>query len=194
MKVKVKFRMFGDEVSLILDTEKADEKEKGYVAWYVYHQKRVYSIDLYRAYNGEFTMHGRVDGWLTPNRAYWFGDNVGDDSISDIELKEYTIHEEVAALQAQEQKELKKKLRECGKKTANGYEYTFDNEDMRPIIAAYNYDEPADVVIIAAKLNKWGKLTLIGDEKCDRGNEHEMHINDIFAGQLDYVTSAIVKK
>lgn len=194
MKVKVKFRMFGDEVSLILDTETADEKEKGYVAWHVYHQKRVYSIDLYRAENGEFTMHGRVDGWLTPNRAYWFGDNVGDDSISDIVMQRYTIHEEVEALKAQEQKELKKKLRECGEKTESGYGYTFDNEDMRPIIAAYNYDEPADVVIIAAKLNKWGKLTLIGDEKNDRGNEHEMHINDIFAGQLDYVTSAIAKK
>ena len=36
-----------------------------------------------------------------------------------------------------------------------------------------------------------GDITLIGDEKNDRGNEHEIDIDEVFAGQVDFITAAI---
>ena len=58
-------------------------------------------------------------------------------------------------------------------------------------VAAYNYDEPCDVVILSVRVNRYGKLTIIGDEKNDRGNEHEIEADDIFAGQMSFITSEI---
>ena len=60
-----------------------------------------------------------------------------------------------------------------------------------PIVAAYDYDEPCDVVILSVRVNKDGALTIIGDEKNDRGNEHEIEADDIFAGHMDFITSEI---
>ena len=34
-------------------------------------------------------------------------------------------------------------------------------------------------------------ITIIGDEKNDRGNEHEIDADDIFAGHIDFITSEI---
>ena len=36
-----------------------------------------------------------------------------------------------------------------------------------------------------------GRITIIGDEKNDRGNEHEIDADDIFAGHIDFITSEI---
>ena len=41
------------------------------------------------------------------------------------------------------------------------------------------------------RVDKDGNLTIIGDEKNDRGNEHEIEADDIFAGHMDYITLEI---
>ena len=71
----------------------------------------------------------------------------------------------------------------------DGYEFHF--EDECPIIGAYDYEEPCDVVILSARIDKDGYLKLIGDEKNDRGNPHSIDPDDVFAGQLEYVTSSL---
>ena len=71
----------------------------------------------------------------------------------------------------------------------DSYEWHFEGEC--PIVAAYDYDEPCDVVILSVRANKDGGLTIIGDEKNDRGNEHEIEADDIFAGHMDFITSEI---
>jgi len=60
-------------------------------------------------------------------------------------------------------------------------------------LSAYDYDEPCDVVILAVKVDNDGYFTIIGDEKNDRGNEHEIEVDEIFAGHLDYLISEIGK-
>ena len=89
-----------------------------------------------------------------------------------------------------EQEELAEKLRLRGEKVDDGYEWHFEGEC--PIVAAYDYDEPCDVVILAVRLDKDGDLTVIGDEKNDRGNEHEIDVDEIFAGHIDYLKSYII--
>ena len=68
-----------------------------------------------------------------------------------------------------------------------------DDFTLYGIVAAYDYDEPCDVVILSVRVNRYGKLTIIGDEKNDRGNEHEIEVDDIFCGHLDYLISEIGK-
>ena len=104
-------------------------------------------------------------------------------------LKDFTINESVREVQHREQEELTEKLHLYGKRVEDGWEWHF--EDECPCVAAYDYDEPCDVVILAAKVDEDGDITIIGDEKNDRGNEHEIDVDEIFAGHLDFVTSAI---
>lgn len=102
---------------------------------------------------------------------------------------ELSIYDSVKAIKRREQNELADVLRQHGTKADDGYEYHFEGDC--PIIGAYSYDEPCDVVILAAKVDADGFLTLIGDEKNDRGNPHEIDPDDVFAGHLEYVTSEI---
>ena len=104
-------------------------------------------------------------------------------------LKDFSVYDSVQEVKHREQKELTDALRRYGEKVDDGYEWHF--KDECPILAAYDYDEPCDVVILAARVDKDGHLTIIGDEKNDRGNEHEIAANDIFAGHMDYIISAI---
>lgn len=76
-------------------------------------------------------------------------------------------------------------------KVDDGYEWHFEGEC--PIVAAYDYDEPCDVVILSVRVDKDGYFTIIGDEKNDRGNEHEIDVDEIFAGHLDFIISEIGK-
>lgn len=103
--------------------------------------------------------------------------------------KKLSIYESVQEIKHREQKELAEKLQRYGEKVDDGYEWHFEGEC--PIIAAYDYEDPCDVVILAVRVDKDGNFTLIGDEKNDRGNEHEINIDDIFAGQIDYIISEI---
>ena len=80
-------------------------------------------------------------------------------------------------------------IRQYGEKVADGYEWHFEGDC--PIVAAYDYDEPCDVVILAVRVSNDGRITIIGDEKNDRGNEHEIDADDIFAGHIDFITSEI---
>lgn len=103
--------------------------------------------------------------------------------------KELSIYDSVKAIKRREQQELADALRKHGSKVYDGYEYHF--EDECPIIGAYDYEEPCDVVILSARVDKDGYIKLIGDEKNDRGNPHSIDPDDVFAGQLEYVTSSI---
>ena len=103
--------------------------------------------------------------------------------------KELSIYDSIKAIKRREQQELADALRKHGSKVDDGYEFHF--EDECPIIGAYDYEEPCDVVILSARIDKDGYLKLIGDEKNDRGNPHSIDPDDVFAGQLEYVTSSL---
>ena len=106
-------------------------------------------------------------------------------------LKDFSIYDSVKEVKNREQEELAAALRLYGEKVDNGYEWHFEGEC--PIVAAYDYDEPCDVVILSVRVDKDGYFTIIGDEKNDRGNEHEIEIDEVFAGHLEYLTSEIGK-
>ena len=104
-------------------------------------------------------------------------------------LKDFSIYDSVQEVKHREQEELAAALKLHGEKVDDGYEWHFEGEC--PIVAAYDYDEPCDVVILSVRANKDGGLTIIGDEKNDRGNEHEIEADDIFAGHMDFIISEI---
>ena len=104
-------------------------------------------------------------------------------------LKDFSIYESVQEIKHREQDELKTALRLHGDKVDDGFEWHFEGEC--PIVAAYDYDEPCDVVILSVRVDKDGDLTIIGDEKNDRGNTHEIYEDDIVAGHIDFITSEI---
>ena len=103
--------------------------------------------------------------------------------------KELSIYDSVKAIKRREQLELADALRKHGVKVDDGYEFHF--KDECPIIGAYDYEEPCDVVILSARIDKDGYLKLIGDEKNDRGNPHPIDPDDVFAGQLEYIITSI---
>ena len=104
-------------------------------------------------------------------------------------LKDFSIYDSVQEVKHREQVELAEALRRHGNRVDDGYEFHF--EDECPIIAAYDYEEPCDVVVLAVKIDKDGDITLKVDEKNDRGYEHELDPDEVFAGHLDFVTSAV---
>lgn len=104
-------------------------------------------------------------------------------------LKNFSIYDSVQEVKHREQEELVSAIRQYGEKVADGYEWHFEGD--YPIVAAYDYDEPCDVVILAVRVSNDGRITIIGDEKNDRGNEHEIDADDIFAGHIDFITSEI---
>ena len=104
-------------------------------------------------------------------------------------LKDFSIYDSVQEVKHREQEELAAALKLHGEKVDDGYEWHFEGEC--PIVAAYDYDEPCDVVILSVRVNRYGKLIIIGDEKNDRGNEHKIEADDIFAGQMSFITSEI---
>ena len=107
-------------------------------------------------------------------------------------LKDFSVYDSVQEVKHHEQEELAAALHLHGEKVDDGYEWHFEGEC--PIVAAYDYDEPCDVVILSVRVNRYGKFTIIGDEKSDRGNEHEIEADDIFAGQLGYLRSYITSE
>lgn len=104
-------------------------------------------------------------------------------------LKDFSIYDSVQEVKHREQEELVTALQLHGEKADEGYEWHFEGDC--PIVAAYDYDEPCDVVILAVRMDKDGDITFIGDEKNDRGNEHEIKADDIFAGHIDFIISEI---
>lgn len=105
-------------------------------------------------------------------------------------MKKKSIHELVQEIKHREQQELIEALRKYGNEVNGYYEWHF--EDECPIVAAYDYDDPADVVILSARVDKDGSLSFIGDQKEDRGNEHKVWPDDIFAGHVDVITDSLI--
>ena len=95
----------------------------------------------------------------------------------DTRLKNFSIYDSVQEVKHREQEELVSAIRQYGEKVADGYEWHFEGDC--PIVAAYDYDEPCDVVILAVRVSNDGRITIIGDEKNDRGNEHEIDADDM---------------
>ena len=104
-------------------------------------------------------------------------------------MKASSIYEQLKALKHQEQAELISVLRQHGEQVDGGNENHFEGDC--PIIAGYLYETPADIVIMAVRVDGNGHLTMIGEDKECRGDQLNILPDDIFAGQLDYVTSEI---
>ena len=103
--------------------------------------------------------------------------------------EERSIQSLLDEVRQREQEELRTAVMYHGKKEKDGWTYRF--KDECPIIAAYIGDEPADVVILSVRMDKEGHLTIIGEEKLDRTISFELDPDNIFAGQLRYVTGGI---
>lgn len=101
-------------------------------------------------------------------------------------LKDFSIYQSVQEVKHREQDELVAALRQHGQCVDNGYEWHFESD--QPIVAAYLYDEPCDVVVMAVRVDEDGAITLIVEDKNNRGIEHEIAARSVFAGHLEYVT------
>ena len=78
----------------------------------------------------------------------------------DARLKNFSIYDSVQEVKHREQKELVSAVRQYGEKIDDGYEWHFEGDC--PIVAAYDYDEPCDVVILAVRVSNDGRITIIG--------------------------------
>jgi len=105
------------------------------------------------------------------------------------QLRDQSVYGQLQELKHREQDELKAALRKYGEEVDGGFETHFEGE--LPIVAGYLFDEPCDIVIDAARMDADGNLSLIGEDKQDRGEQYGIEPGDIFGGQLDYVTSSI---
>jgi len=100
-----------------------------------------------------------------------------------------TVQEIVYNVKGREKQELIDALQKYGEKEDGGYEYHFHG--TMPCIAAYDYDEPADVVVYAVRVkDNWLSLIVRGKEEYDE--EHQIDAGEVFAGHLDFVTSEII--
>ena len=105
------------------------------------------------------------------------------------ELKDRSFYHEVKYIKKREADELINAMRNHGEKVDDGYELHF--EDDEPIIAGYLFDEPCDIIIKAVKVDNDGYLTILGEDKQDRSEVHEIDEDEFFAGQLDYVIEKV---
>lgn len=116
-------------------------------------------------------------------------DNTEVHTMCNARLKNFSVYDSVEEIKKREQEELIAALQQYGEKVDDGLEYHFECDF--PIIASYDGDEPCDVVIYAVKADKYNRITLIGDNNNYRGNRHEIDVDDVFAGHLEYVTESI---
>ena len=89
-----------------------------------------------------------------------------------------------------EQKELIQALKLHGDKVDDGFEIHFEHD--YPIIACYGSEDPYDAVIMAVRVDKNDNITILAEDKNYRGETHDLYVDDIFAGQLSYVTDEII--
>lgn len=104
-------------------------------------------------------------------------------------MKTLSIYEQVQAVKHNEQQALISALRQYGEQVDDGYKYHFEGDC--PIIAGYLCDEPCDIVILAARVDKDGRLILLGEDKQDRGEQFSIDPDEVFAGQLEYCIDEI---
>ena len=101
-----------------------------------------------------------------------------------------TIDQQVKALQRREQAELKEAILNYGEQVDGGYEIHL-HADF-PVVAGYDYYRPTDIKIMAARTDAEGHLSLIGVDNDTLDDPHAINPDDIFGGQLDFVTSTIM--
>lgn len=105
-------------------------------------------------------------------------------------LKDFSVYEQEQELKIREQEELKASICKYGEHIDGGYEVHFEGE--QPIIGGYLFDEPCDIVITAVRVNDKGYLSVLGEDKECRGEQHNIVLDDIIGGHLDFVTSKII--
>ena len=109
-----------------------------------------------------------------------------EDTIEDL-----SVEKAYKKVKEREKTELKAKVSKYGKLNADGdKEYVF--RDNPPIIAGYLLDEPYDITVNSVILSEEKYLTLVGRDKDGYLEEQNIDPNDIFKGQLIYVTGEIV--
>ena len=103
------------------------------------------------------------------------------------------IYKKVQSIKKEERKLLIQTVKKFGKKEGDISTYVFEKEehDYRPIISAYLYDEPCDVIVSRIIIDKDGYLIIKGEDKEAPGLELDINPDDIFAGQLNYVIENI---
>lgn len=84
-----------------------------------------------------------------------------------------------------------KAIKKYGNKVEDGFEIEFDND--KPIIAVYHNYMPIDAIITSVKVDKDDYVTLLGRD-IDGWNESIINTEDVFAGQLEFVTDTIYSK
>lgn len=99
-----------------------------------------------------------------------------------------SIYDMVQDVKRIEQEELLTAMKLHGTKTENGLEYHF--EDDNPIIACYGDEDPFDAVIMSVKA-KGHSITLVVEDKNNRYDKYEIDVDNVFAGQLEFVSAEI---
>jgi hypothetical protein len=87
-----------------------------------------------------------------------------------------------------EREEIVKAIKKYGNKVEDGFEIEFDND--KPMIAVYINDMPIDAIISAVKVDEDDYVTLLGRSN-DGWDESIINAEDVFAGQLEFVTDII---
>jgi len=108
-------------------------------------------------------------------------------------LKNFSIYASVEEVKMREYEELVETLKIYGENVDGGFEFHFEGDV--PIVAAYGHDdEPCDMVILAARVDEHNFITLIADEIDNRGYEHEIFPEDVFAGHLNEITTELKRQ
>jgi hypothetical protein len=102
---------------------------------------------------------------------------------------ETNIYEKIQEIKKIEQNELIQALKLHGDNVDEGFEIHFEHDN--PIIASYGSEDPYDAVIMAVRVDKNDTITILAEDKNYRGESHDLYVDDIFAGQLSYVTDEI---
>lgn len=89
-----------------------------------------------------------------------------------------------------EQEELIQALKKYGDKVDNGFEILFEGE--RPIIAVSGEESPYDAIITAVRVDSNNDITLLGYDKTYCDDSHDIDVNDVFCGHLEFVTTYIL--
>ena len=89
-----------------------------------------------------------------------------------------------------EQEGLIQALKKYGNKVDNGFEVLF--EDEWPIIAVSGEESPYDAVITSVRVDSVGDITLLGYDKTYCADSHDIDVNDVFCGHLEFVTTYIL--
>lgn len=103
-----------------------------------------------------------------------------------------SVSSAVSEVKRREQEDLISALRSKGKRTDRGNEWRFTIYE-EPIVAAYDNDEPCDMRITSVLVDNEGFITVSAVAKDNIGDEHEICVDDIFAGHLEFVTDEIIR-